>query len=516
MGIFTTEAPQEKLPLQGIMESLMRGNAEAQAQTQVKKTAQLQAATPPPTLVLEHNPDDPGNPLVTIKKTTADAINQTKEGDLAKSYQAPKDNVEKAIAGGVTQPKQPLLSGTDFAGQRDAVLGNLGYTGPQTQTHVNPDDLSSWSARFKARRELGGSLIGSALKAGTGIRDKQLAEDLQNERTDLANRRYLAQGIPIEKEVLSERRETSVEGQRQFLQQKAADAQYRGAIHGSDMTGFDSPDAAFQQFVDNTGLPPEEAKRYSGLVQREYRNQQRAKGQKFYEESRKDRGALSSFDSYDHVVQAFGPAPSPTQEKQRQADWTAARQDKVQKETKEAQSVEFRQQAQDRADQRLARAIQNRDREKPHKMTSFDALNASPEALVAAVGDDAYDQTTVKRAIDNRRQKIQAELSKLDAQMKGNASEHDKLAPMVYDKDPKTGEWKINDRKARMNVFEFTRVTDAEGKGRKWATEASALKDQLAKLDAGAQASVGPARQTTGGKVVQIGKKLVYQPAAAQ
>lgn len=104
------------MPMQRIIESIMRGNGEAQAQAQVKDVAGKQMdATKKLSVTMTANPDDPGNPLLHIKNATADIINQTQASDLQKAYEAPKQNVEAAVSRMNGQPA------------------------PSQQSHIHPD-----------------------------------------------------------------------------------------------------------------------------------------------------------------------------------------------------------------------------------------------------------------------------------------------------------------------------------------------------------------------------------------
>ena len=83
--------------------------------------------------------------------------------------------------------------------------------------------------------------------------------------------------------------------------------------------------------------------------------------------------------------------------------------------------------AQDRADNRIAMAIANTNKEKPRKLTAFDAANATPRSLLAAKGDTAFEQTSVAQAIDNRVGSLEQDLKSLDAQLAANRNAHAKL-----------------------------------------------------------------------------------------
>jgi len=155
-GSFSSN-PDHQLPLQKIFEATMRGNGEMQAQAQVKKVAGEQMdSTSRMTVTMKPNPTG-GVPLVTVKDAPADLLNQTREADVKNAYDAPRKNVEDR-------------------------LRQYGFS-PKT-SDVQPSDVDSFGERYRARRELGGSVLKSAIMAGItgGRRDAQLIQNLKNQR----------------------------------------------------------------------------------------------------------------------------------------------------------------------------------------------------------------------------------------------------------------------------------------------------------------------------------------------
>lgn len=162
------------MPMQRIIESIMRGNGETQAQAQAKDVAGRQMdATKKLSVTMTANPDDPGNPLLHIKNATADIVNQTQGSDLQGTYDAPKKNVEDAIVK-MNAPQQQT-------GQFEAdSLRSVGY--PPERTDRTAADLQSYGQDFQAQRDLGEPIIKAAIKAAimrTGAWNKdKIAEDL--------------------------------------------------------------------------------------------------------------------------------------------------------------------------------------------------------------------------------------------------------------------------------------------------------------------------------------------------
>lgn len=100
----TQQSPDET-PFAKIMAAVMRGSAKLQGQEQMKQVlAKQQANADKRVITLKPNPDDPGNPRITLKDFTADVINGTEQSDLAKTYTTPTDRVEKKLSGNGDAP----------------------------------------------------------------------------------------------------------------------------------------------------------------------------------------------------------------------------------------------------------------------------------------------------------------------------------------------------------------------------------------------------------------------------
>lgn len=170
-------------PLEGILQLMMRGNAESQAQAQVKEVASKQAdSTSKLQVTMTADPNDPGNPHITVKNAKADLLNQTQGQDLQNAYDAPHKNVETEIArrGGTAAPAPQPTSGMDPGQFEGAALRSVGY--PPERTDRTAADLQSYGQDFRAQRDLGEPIIKAAIKAaimktGAWSKDK-IAEEL--------------------------------------------------------------------------------------------------------------------------------------------------------------------------------------------------------------------------------------------------------------------------------------------------------------------------------------------------
>lgn len=184
------------LPLQRLIEATMRGNAESQAQAQVKDVAGKQAeAKSKLQITMTADPDDPGNPNIHIKNAKADLLNQTQGDDLKQAYVKPKQNVEDAIAKMNATPPP--------AGQfeRDA-LTSVGY--PPERTDLTGADLNTYGRDYRAQRDLGEPIIKAALKAAimrTGVwNEDKIAEELDRNASLKNSAAFRAAALPAMQE----------------------------------------------------------------------------------------------------------------------------------------------------------------------------------------------------------------------------------------------------------------------------------------------------------------------------
>jgi len=209
MGFITgalTDNPDRKLPLQRVMEMVARGNGEMAGQAQAKKTLTDQESQKSK-MSVTISPNPTGDvPFVTIKNAPADLLNQTQESDVEQAYLAPKKSVERLFAG---------------ARRTEDSLRSYGFA-PKT-SDVQPSDVNSFSERYRARRELGGSVIGSAIMSGVtrGHTDARLVENLKNERAAANSATAQKYVNPlVDQELEAGRLASGMAGeQRQFAQQ---------------------------------------------------------------------------------------------------------------------------------------------------------------------------------------------------------------------------------------------------------------------------------------------------------
>lgn len=103
----TSSSDDSSLPMMKIMQAVMRGAGKIQGQEQAKAVVNKQAANSANMKVtMEANPNDPGNPLLTIKNVTADKLNGTEASDVQRAYTTPSQQVEKKLAAASAAPAQ--------------------------------------------------------------------------------------------------------------------------------------------------------------------------------------------------------------------------------------------------------------------------------------------------------------------------------------------------------------------------------------------------------------------------
>jgi hypothetical protein len=143
------------MALEGIIEAMMRGNAELQGQEEVKREVKKQDDGLSKTS-LTFNADG----TATIKNVDPTMLNPTAAAtNVQQAYEAPKLNVERAL-------EQQGFKVNDPRKFRD-----------------DPTSIDSFGERYAARRKLGGGVISSALMAGVlgGSRDEALRENRGNQ-----------------------------------------------------------------------------------------------------------------------------------------------------------------------------------------------------------------------------------------------------------------------------------------------------------------------------------------------
>lgn len=367
-------------PFARILAAVMRGNAEVQGQTQAKKVASDQMdANAKTKLTMEATPNG-GPPLVTFKGP-ADLLNQTQDSDVEKAYSTPKINVEEAIRarGGVP---------------RDVDIVN------------RPEKLDQYSERYRARRDLGGSVIKSAIMAGlAGSRtDPKLRENLQRQNF----RSNSAEFQKFVKPVMDE-------------EQDEADLQLRGANYENTVATqgrmqrkeyFDRlnkvvDDTPFETIDESQWVPAVEEqfgqKVPESVVSSITRRGQLRVGKALDAFMNKDADALGQFKTLEDAKRAFGRALSPAQQKRLEANWQAAR-GKVRKAEDATAAREVREDMATAAAARAAaaseRAARNEDRsitnqERRRREDEIDNILSTIDRNIETMRKNALDLTKV-------------------------------------------------------------------------------------------------------------------------
>lgn len=414
-----TRNPDAKLPLQRVMEALARGNGEMQGQAEAKRVGTEQAESKN-RMSVTMQPNPTGKvPLVTIKNAPADLLNQTQESDLERAYLAPKENVERQLSGSQRNEER---------------LRNFGFA-PKT-SDVAPEDVDSYGERYRARRELGGSVIKSAIMAGLagGRTDARLIENVKNQRASINSATAQKFVDPL---LQTENRDAQTlleagrlaKGQRE--EQRLATGQYMQArnqlLDQNNVIQFGSEDDFMRAATDGMTAVGGMRSDDEELFRRAYRTgrvsflQDRIKSLSGQE----GQTAIQSYGNTPEDIERFvdeqvGRSDLSDFERQRfrrtakgLIDWKA---DQEQKARDAAAN-------QRRADDRIALAIASANRqtqEKPRKLTAFDTTNASVDALLSAAGDPAFEQTSVTQALRNREGSLQSRHDEILRQLSAN------------------------------------------------------------------------------------------------
>lgn len=328
------------MPMQRIMESIMRGNGETQAQAQAKDVGGKQMdATKKMSVTMTANPDDPGNPLLHIKNATADIINQTQGSDLQKTYDAPKKNVEDAIAK-MNAPPVP-------AGQFEAdALRSVGYAPERTDRTAT--DLQTYGQDFRAQRDLGEPIFKAAIKAAlmrTGAWDRdKIAETLDRNASAQNAAAFKAVAEPViseqDRQARLDRSEATLRNtirhQRDVedrLNQTQADNEQKtvytrqNAINkGIDYSLIDpgaNNEGWHKAFDDqnDTGIPAT-PQQYAAIDRKA--SQDVNKAFLDYTDTKKDTFALGNQPTWEAAKAAFGHPLTPDQDQMGRARWQAA------------------------------------------------------------------------------------------------------------------------------------------------------------------------------------------------
>jgi hypothetical protein len=405
-------------PLTGIMELMMRGNAESQAQAQVKDLAGKQAdATSKLQVVMTADPNDPGNPHITVKNAKADLLNQTQDQDLQNAYDAPHKNVESTIAG--------MNGGRADPGQFEgAALRSVGYEPEKTDRTAA--DLQTFGQDYRAQRDLGEPIIKAAIKAaimktGAWNRDK-IAEDLdrnaalrnagafQHAVSPILQEEDRMSGMALRGAELKNAVVGRYQQERRLddAEQKAVATQKQGLIDKTDYSLLDPSEwrkATDEQ--NTTGVPFNEFE--YGRMRRKA-TQDVAKALDNF--MNKDKDQLAVYDSFDKAKAAFGRNLTPQQETQFRANWQVAR---------DARQVAIDREA--RAQEKWQRLLDGKP-DKPLRLPQWQANNLPVDSLVSAIGDPSVHQPSVMLAVQSRYGKLTERLTELHTRAVKNESEH--------------------------------------------------------------------------------------------
>ncbi len=407
------------MPLASVMEAVMRGNAEMQGQAQVKKIAGDQAdANKMVKLSFTGKHSEGGVPVIKFEGP-ADLLNGSQQDDLTKAYETPKQNVEMALNG---------------AQRREALTKDFGYDLPTAD--VQPTDVDSFGERYRARRELGGSVIKSAIMSGiTGSRrDEKLVTNLKNRRSSLQSAVVQKEIAPlldqdmqgIGQQLEAGRLANSMTSEsRQAVQQRLN--LRNQLLDQKNIMQFATPEEYVQNSADAMG----EVGGFVAGDAEKFATAWKTNRVSFLNERRRalsgeeGRLAIQSYGDtpeeierfVDEQVGAANLSPFERQQMVRTAKGLSAwKQDQERKQANEQAN-------QRRADERIALAIAAAGRsseEKPRKLTAFDTMHASVDALLSAKGDPSFEQTSVEQAIRNRAGSLDKRIAEISEQLSAN------------------------------------------------------------------------------------------------
>lgn len=304
------------MAMQAMLEAIMRGNAEAQGQAQAKKIASDQMdANENVKLAFTGKKTAGGVPVVTFTGP-ADLLNQTQDSDVAEAYARPKINVETALEERGFRPKTPF---------------------------VNPEDVDTFGERYRARRELGGGVLSSALMAGVarGRTDDRLQENLANTRAAKNSANYQKFVKPVVDEEQDEAqligsdlsRRNSLTTQDRLLrqeQQKRLD----DVLKNTDFSLVD-PKEWGATAAEQLGIEGEIPRHVSFAIERKGRQDLNKALDGFLKNSE----ALGQHATWDEAKATFGRPVANYQDAYGQKTWQAARDKFRDEETREMQKV---------------------------------------------------------------------------------------------------------------------------------------------------------------------------------
>lgn len=354
------------MPMQRIVESIMRGNGEVQAQGQAKDLGGKQMdATKKLSVTMTANPDDPGNPLIHVKNATADILNNTQESDLRKAYEAPRANVDSAIAkmSASTAPAAQPPTQADPAGDPsqtyDLIDKTLGYHVPRPSDPDIAEKLTSPEGIRALTHEMGGTKHHADQALAAMRRGQLTADDMRGRisayRAQKLNAIYEkavkgpldeAQQIQQRKQAESDRKSTEERLLRSQTdaEQKTVYSRHNAINKAIDYSLIDpgpNNEGWHKAFDDqnDTGVP---------ATPQEYAAIDRTGAQRVnasfldFTDTKKDTFALGNYATWDDAKKAFGHPLTPQQDAMGAGRWKAAHTYAVRKANDDSSMLEAR------------------------------------------------------------------------------------------------------------------------------------------------------------------------------
>lgn len=318
----------------------------------------------------------------------------------------------------------------DSAAATHALLQDYGIHTKDPNDPRLLDGVSGFRENYQARREAGDNPIFSAIKglltqgaSKIGLTSpRRLAEGVRTRRAarDIEAAKAL---LPLEGARRSEERMDREEGrlsaaekERTRKERLAQEAITRTLISQAELNRYDSDDEMLEDLAKQSQFDvlPDSLRAFA--VRKRKQDTKKYAEKKFNELRGQNKAHLSREELQTLSEGYMGAKPTAEQ-------WSILLADQ----RGEREALVNQRKAQDRADNRIAMAIANTNKEKPRKLTAFDAANATPRSLLAAKGDTAFEQTSVAQAIDNRVGSLEQDLKSLDAQLAANRNAHAKL-----------------------------------------------------------------------------------------
>lgn len=406
-------------PMGNIMAAVMRGAAKVQGQEMAKTVVNRQAANAAALkITMEANPNDPGNPLLTIKNVTADKLNGTEAADVQKTYTTPSKQVEAKIASSSssqtpTQPASPPApqmqapttpppDGHPLEQAATLVDQNLGYRMPRPWDPDIAEKLKSEDGIRQLSEEMGDpDPQADAKRAWKQIQSGKVSMQAVQQRVAnfrlqrleaTANRIEQTMG-PAARE--ADRRQTAIdraENQRQTrerLNQQLTDAEIKrdndeklNWLRSTDLSTIE-PDK-----LEEVAQASTNASWTAADLNRARLKQQQDVNKAFldYTDTKKDTFALGTQPTWEAAKAAFGHPLTPQQDSIGRARWQAAHAYAV----KQQQNEDIKRQHADDQHELAVMRLQNATKEKPVALARGDINLMDASELVS------IDPSTVK------------------------------------------------------------------------------------------------------------------------